>query len=49
MLPESVKDLGIMSFAVYPPLDSAYLTTRLCDQYLPQWRANAETEIKERN
>jgi hypothetical protein len=46
MLPEHTKESGIMSFAVYPPLDDTYLTTRLWDQYLPQWRKNAEAEMK---
>jgi hypothetical protein len=37
-LPESVKAEGIMRFALRPPTEGGYLTTKLWDKFLPTWR-----------
>jgi len=37
-LPPETLDKGIYSFAPQPPLDDAFLTSRLWDRFLPDWR-----------
>jgi hypothetical protein len=37
-LPESAKAEGIMRFALTPPKEGDYLTTKLWDRFLPAWR-----------
>ena len=40
-LPDEVKDRGVISFAFHPPLDDAFLVTRLWDKHMsPKWREN---------
>lgn len=39
MLPDEVKDEGVISFAFHPPPDDTFLVTRLWDKHMaPQWR-----------
>jgi hypothetical protein len=40
-LPDEVRNRGMMSFAPQPPEDDTFLTTRLWDKHLPNWRAEA--------
>jgi hypothetical protein len=40
-LPEEVRNRGMMTFARQPPEDDAFLTTRLWDKHLPNWRTKA--------
>jgi len=41
-LPQESKDRGVISFAFYPPLDEAFLVTRLWDKHMsPQWREHS--------
>lgn len=42
LLPEDIKNAGIMSFAKKPPTDDNFLTTRLWDEMNPEWRVNRE-------
>jgi hypothetical protein len=38
-LPDDVKKRGVMSFAIYPPKDSSFLTTQLWDKHMSStWR-----------
>ncbi len=37
-LPLETREKGLHSFAQFPPHDSSFLTTRLWDAYLPDWR-----------
>ncbi len=37
-LPAETLEMGIYSFAPYPPLDDSFLTTRLWDRFLSRWR-----------
>jgi len=38
-LPAETLEMGIYSFAPYPPLDDSFLTTRLWDRFMsPRWR-----------
>ncbi|HTV59445.1 MAG TPA: hypothetical protein VMJ93_11300 [Verrucomicrobiae bacterium] len=37
-LPADVLKTGLIHFAAYPPDDAGFLTTRLWDKYLPDWR-----------
>jgi hypothetical protein len=52
-LPRETLEKGLYSFAQFPPDDSRYLTTRLWDAYLPDWRKGSKNlvdvpeEIKE--
>jgi hypothetical protein len=43
-LPDETKELGVMSFAAFPPLDlDSNLVPRLWDQHMsPKWRAMAQ-------
>ena len=43
-LPEEEKELGLHSFASYPPEDITYLTTSLWDSYLPRWRTTKKNK-----
>jgi hypothetical protein len=36
---------GLYTFAQFPPDDSSYLTTRLWDAYLPDWRKNSKNVV----
>lgn len=40
-LPDSVKDLGLYSFASYPPVKNESLVCKLWDTYCPIWRKHA--------
>lgn len=46
-LPEEVKSEGTMSFAVYPPESTEFLTTRLWDRHLPAWREHHDRQEDE--
>jgi hypothetical protein len=37
-LPDEILRTGLINFAGAPPKDTAFLTTRLWDKYLPRWR-----------
>jgi hypothetical protein len=37
-LPDEVQRQGLMTYAPTPPEETAFLTTRLWDKYLPTWR-----------
>jgi hypothetical protein len=37
-LPAETLEMGIYSFAPHPPLDDQFLTSRLWDRFLPDWR-----------
>ncbi|MFI5094910.1 MAG: hypothetical protein ACHQIK_15820 [Candidatus Acidiferrales bacterium] len=37
-LPDQVQRQGLMTYAPVPPEDTGFLTTRLWDKYLPDWR-----------
>lgn len=39
-------DRGIYSFAPHPPLDDTFLTSRLWDRFLPDWRKRMTREPK---
>lgn len=38
LLPDSIREKGVMSFASYPPGDGDYIVTQLWDRHLPRWR-----------
>jgi hypothetical protein len=40
-LPQKEQDRGLLGFAPYPPIDGSFLTTRLWDKHLPDWRQKA--------
>jgi hypothetical protein len=40
------KDLGLYSFAIYPPQKNEYLTTSLWDDFLPNWRKTMSKKKK---
>lgn len=40
--PDDIKEQGIMKFAVYPPENTASLTSQLWDRFLPLWRKHLE-------
>jgi hypothetical protein len=42
LLPQEVRDRGVMAFAHNPPTDIGFLTTRLWDRFLPKWRENLD-------
>lgn len=44
-LPRETLEKGFYSFAPHPPDDSSYLTVRLWDAYLPEWRKNSKNVI----
>jgi hypothetical protein len=44
-LPEEVLEQGLYTFAQFPPDDSSYLTTRLWDAYLPNWRSASPNKV----
>lgn len=44
-LPAETREKGLYSFAQFPPDDSSYLTSRLWDAYLPDWRKNSQNVI----
>jgi len=46
-LPEDILKTGLSNFAHRPPEDTTYLTTRLWDKYLPDWRANLHKGSKD--
>jgi hypothetical protein len=41
-LPDEVQRQGLMTYAPTPPEETAFLTTRLWDKYLPTWRDKAK-------
>lgn len=45
-LPEDIRNTGLVNFAKYPPEDISFLTTRLWDKHLPEWRKNKENPIE---
>jgi hypothetical protein len=44
-LPAETREKGLYTFAQVPPDDSSYLTTRLWDAYLPDWRKNSKIVV----
>jgi hypothetical protein len=44
-LPAETREKGLYSFAQFPPDDSSYLTTRLWDAYLPDWRKGSKNVV----
>jgi hypothetical protein len=44
-LPKETLEKGFYSFAPVPPDDSSYLTARLWDAYLPDWRKGSENPV----
>lgn len=44
-LPKETLEKGFYSFAPVPPDDSGYLTARLWDAYLPDWRKGSENPV----
>jgi hypothetical protein len=44
-LPKEVLDQGLYTFAQFPPDDSSFLTTRLWDAYLPNWRKGSPNKV----
>lgn len=45
-LPEEIRSTGLVSFAKHPPEDMDFLTTRLWDKHLPDWRKEKENPIE---
>jgi len=43
-LPPEILEQGVMRFASEPPDDTTFLTTRLCDRFLPGWRLRNKTK-----
>ena len=46
LLPEEIKNQGVIKFAPYPPTDGAFLVSQLWDKYLSKWRGT-QTDVKE--
>jgi hypothetical protein len=44
-LPAETREKGLYSFAQFPPDDSSFLTSRLWDAYLPDWRNGSKNVI----
>ena len=44
-LPAETREKGLYSFAQFPPDDSSYLTARLWDAYLPDWRKDSKNVV----
>jgi hypothetical protein len=44
-LPLETREKGLYTFAQFPPDDSSFLTTRLWDAYLPDWRKNSKNVV----
>ena len=44
-LPIETREKGLYTFAQFPPDDSSFLTTRLWDAYLPDWRKNSKNVV----
>lgn len=44
-LPTETREKGLYSFAQFPPDDSSFLTSRLWDAYLPDWRNGSKNVI----
>jgi len=44
-LPAETREKGLYTFAQFPPDDSSYLTTRLWDAYLPDWRKDSKNLV----
>jgi hypothetical protein len=50
LLPQAVKEKGIIKFATYPPQDTSTKIAELWDKYLPMWRKHAnEKKTKSRS
>lgn len=45
-LPEDIRNTGTVSFAKTPPDDSGFLTTRLWDKHLPNWRKERDNPVE---
>jgi hypothetical protein len=45
-LPLATRERGLYTFAQFPPDDSSFLTTRLWDAYLPDWRKNSKNVVE---
>jgi hypothetical protein len=43
-----MREKGIISFAPYPPIEGSYLTSKLWDRFLPEWRGNARSRRTEK-
>ena len=44
-LPAETREKGLYTFAQFPPDDSSYLTARLWDAYLPDWRKDSKNVL----
>lgn len=44
-LPPETREKGLYSFAQFPPDDGSYLTSRLWDAYLPDWRKGSKNLV----
>jgi hypothetical protein len=44
-LSPEIREKGLYSFAQFPPDDNSYLTTRLWDAYLPDWRKGSKNVV----
>jgi hypothetical protein len=44
-LPLETREKGLYTFAQFPPDDSSFLTTRLWDVYLPNWRKDSKNVV----
>lgn len=45
-LPAETREKGLYTFAQFPPDDSSYLTSRLWDAYLPEWRKDSKNVVE---
>jgi hypothetical protein len=45
-LPLETREKGLYTFAQFPPDDSSFLTTRLWDTYLPDWRKDSKNVVE---
>ena len=44
-LPLETREKGLYTFAQFPPDDSSFLTSRLWDAYLPDWRKDSKNTV----
>jgi hypothetical protein len=45
-LPLETREKGLYTFAQFPPDDNSFLTTRLWDAYLPDWRKASKNAVE---
>lgn len=45
-LPPETREKGLYTFAQFPPDDSSFLTSRLWDAYLPDWRKGSKNVVE---